>query len=860
MHQVAPSYKDTYSWLFSDIVGFTKWLKEPNCARKPIFYIQGKPGSGKSTLIKFALHDSRTQPLLQSSHEASWSLIPFFFHDRGSDVQKTVSGLLQEILYQLLDKYPRLVPLVVHIRLNLLRNWLSGSGILAVSGGGDAGVFDSQWRSSDATEARQVLNAVEREKKRLAVMEVPWQPSDVDKALEVIMHQSEVPLNCLLFVDALDEHSGDHQKLLDALMRFTTRDGSGAARIKLCLAGRPETFFRITLKSCPGFAIQDYTKADIETYTFGRLESVFNLQDREYDLRTLEQLAKEVTQKAEGVFIWVKLVVEELLEAITDGSSITQLRRILSTIPAELGELYQRIIQKRKPAYIKEAYIMFQLVLHAFGPLSLESLMAATDVAMGEQWDRASEESMRRRLLSRCGGLLELVSYKKTDVYADESDWESDDESDDDDEGDRENNGDPEDGVSEDGARYKSKSDGNHESTAVCYTVQLIHQTFKEFLQKPNNATLGLSFPGQNPKIDGKLYLLRFGANIATEMKTKEVERHFIVLKYFFDYARKVERAGVSVISEIDSLLKTSAAGDINNRKDGLGVLENLRAGRWASMHPDPTCLRRNYDLVSKAAAWGCCSYVMYKVAGGVPVSLPQCRPLIMAVLPGIVSLTDQDLEESHGLPEALKLLDLLLAKGLDVNCDWEGIKPLSELLRSLSYPDRMLLFLEYLLKHGADPNKAFAGKQMHLLSIYLSSLDSYDISSLLLQYGLDPMLKDEDGNTILIRAICYENERVIELLCQHGADPTELGNGVNALEPETFPEFLELVEEYERKDCTETFRNSAVKMYDMLLYYSDPKNRGLAKKVVTPDISSAESHEDITVSEEAAAISSRTD
>lgn len=755
--------------------------------------------------MKFAVTDHRTQELLQSSHESPWSLIPFFFHARGSDVQKTVSGLLQEILYQLLDKYRQLVPLIYHIRLNHLLKWTSG---LRTSKGVEMGgnCFDSQWNRTNITRAQQLMKSVEKEKsrqeeKRQIMSELLWQPGEVDEALDIIVRQSKVPLYCLLFIDALDEHSGDHKKLLEALKRFTDRDGTGAAHMKLCLASRPEPLFLWGLKGSPGFAIQDHTKADIETYTFGRLKAVFTGQFRSYDSTMLKQLAGGVTQKASGVFIWVKLVVDDLVEAVIDGSSFTQLERVLSSLPDDLMQLYRRIIQKRKQAHLEEAYVMFQLVLHSKYRLPLEALMAATDVTLDGKWDPVPDDVMQRRLVSRCGGLLDLVLWFQNEEI-----------------------------------------------------VQLVHQTLKKYLRDSRNATLGLSFPAKNPETDGLEYLLKYSVYIATQMNRGAIKRHSGVLKYTFYTACELECAGVDVSSEIDGLLKMSVAETDGGQMDGLSVWSNSRSLDRPDIRPrsGDTGLARKYDLVSAAAACGCIRYVRQKVVDGLPVTFSDRCPLIFSVVIGLDRLTRDERGDAfdekgrlgfgnHELgalkartEDTLDLLDLLLAKGSDVNCEWDRHTPLSRGMTNDS--DLLCPIVQWLLEHGADPNRIF----LHAFAYR----NSVELLELLLQSGLDPMMKDSVGYTYLYYVINQGNVEMAELLCQYGADPTQLGNGIDALNPETFGKM-----EFDLRILREDHRGSIsiLQMRAMLRYYSDPKHRGLAKRLALPNASSTNDYQGLT-------------
>ena len=73
--------------------------------------------------------------------------------------------------------------------------------------------------------------------------------------------QTEVSVNVCIFIDALDEHDGNHSKLIDILHQLSKNNGM--AKIKLCLASRPEPIFQLHFGECPGFAIHDYTEKDV---------------------------------------------------------------------------------------------------------------------------------------------------------------------------------------------------------------------------------------------------------------------------------------------------------------------------------------------------------------------------------------------------------------------------------------------------------------------------------------------------------------------------------------------------------------------------------------------------------------------
>jgi hypothetical protein len=72
--------------------------------------------------------------------------------------------------------------------------------------------------------------------------------------------------------------------------------------------------FQDTFRRCPSLLLQDLTKADIERYVtekFDRNNAFKILMEREPELAAI--LIKKVVENADGVFLWVRLVVISLL-------------------------------------------------------------------------------------------------------------------------------------------------------------------------------------------------------------------------------------------------------------------------------------------------------------------------------------------------------------------------------------------------------------------------------------------------------------------------------------------------------------------------------------------------------------------
>jgi hypothetical protein len=78
-----------------------------------IFWISGRPGSGKSTFMKFLHNDDRTSRFLRGWRRTSEHVeANFFFHYRGNLIQKSFEGLLRGVLSQILEQAPNIFSII----------------------------------------------------------------------------------------------------------------------------------------------------------------------------------------------------------------------------------------------------------------------------------------------------------------------------------------------------------------------------------------------------------------------------------------------------------------------------------------------------------------------------------------------------------------------------------------------------------------------------------------------------------------------------------------------------------------------------------------------------------------------------
>jgi hypothetical protein len=382
LEEVSDKYGTTFEWIWTDTdLDFRAWLKHGPGG----YWISGKPGSGKSTLMKYIYtRCSYGDELPTPSEKRGQICIGFFFHDRGSHLQKSFEGLLHSILYRILDKEPRL--------------------------------------------AKEIMPVFLQKKEP---QKAPWLLPDLMQAFSRIIEQDTVPVDIYLFLDALDEFNGPPETIAGFIQSIIDRPDKHAGQIKICFSSRPWNTFVDRFSHCNGFKIHEQTRQDIQKYVIGRLadnpSTAILLASKDIQVReAVEKLASDIMEVAEGVFLWLKLVMDDLIRAHSEGASLRELAQHLSTFPKDLEDLYKNIIKRVPQEFRQESYYMLEIVLRSDEQLSVESFMGCLICARCKTLEnciakletelstKPSSDSVIRRLKSRCGGLIELITDSKS--------------------------------------------------------------------------------------------------------------------------------------------------------------------------------------------------------------------------------------------------------------------------------------------------------------------------------------------------------------------------------------------------------------------------------------------------------------
>jgi Cdc6-like AAA superfamily ATPase len=396
--RICKAHQRTFEWIFKDPKpGSKPWssFKYFMEHEGEIYWITGKPGSGKSTLMKYIRHHPQTASLLRT-----WSgndpviQAAYYFWNSGSKMQMSVIGLLQTALHNCLQQLPEAVQAVLPER------WEAAT------------LFD--------------------------VDDFPWSLEEIAQALRRLVTEVCPGKKFFIMIDGLDECAEDQTQLIE-LIEELAQDTSN---LKLCVASRPWNNFEDAFKSRPSLRLQDLTSSDIEHY----IKSKFTANEGFAEFLVLEpskanELMDAISIKAEGVFLWVHLVVQSLLEGLTNGDGIRDLRIRLAELPPKLEDLYTKILKSLEDKYLDHASRIFQIVracddsptLKCIALADLEDTtraMQAPVKPIPEPTLTALCKNMKRKLSSRCGGLLEVSLITRQRVirrrlkYTDSWQWQ----------------------------------------------------------------------------------------------------------------------------------------------------------------------------------------------------------------------------------------------------------------------------------------------------------------------------------------------------------------------------------------------------------------------------------------------------
>lgn len=387
---IVTALSDTCQWL-SQSEEYRAWRHpdavKTNCG---FLWLKGKPGAGKSTLMKSARH--------YGEREHGDIIISFFFNARGVELQRSKQGMYRSLLYQLLEtRIEQLAALSkregCHHHINLLEPLLEK-------------VPQRGIRSSAAQDW-----PIEQVKDMLVELVLAFSPArvalyantlgvsaDMEAHRDSVLALAQTHVTC--YVDALDEcNNDDARDIIDFLGTLRTVAVQADVGFRVLLTSRH--YPHITFNACQEIILDNQLghEDDIAEYISSKLQIG--------ESRLASEIRSIVQVRASGIFLWVVLVIR-ILNELYDRGRKHQLRQRLHAIPSGLHSLFEEIVRKDTQDG-DETLLAFQLILFSSRPLSLKEFYHAMTVTFEPGDDSIGEDDMRRFVLDASRGLAELT-------------------------------------------------------------------------------------------------------------------------------------------------------------------------------------------------------------------------------------------------------------------------------------------------------------------------------------------------------------------------------------------------------------------------------------------------------------------
>ncbi|KAM7203164.1 hypothetical protein V8F20_004106 [Naviculisporaceae sp. PSN 640] len=273
----------------------SEWLqKGQGC-----YWVCGKAGSGKSSLMKYIQSHENTTALLRDwAGDSNLVIGTFYFWYAGSELQRSQDGLLRSLLLCILRKCPQLALLLFP---DLCRSIIT----------------------------REVNN-------NLAISS-----SELRLAFQNLLHRPDDGLRIFFMVDGLDEYSGDHNLICDIFASV-----SESQTVKALISSRPIPACVDRFGDYHKLRLQDLTEPDIVMYASSMLLGNPLMQK----MNTLEpgitnKLIKLVSSRAQGVFLWVILVMKSIQRSLQRFDTSVELLKQVERLPQGLDELFDHMFK-----------------------------------------------------------------------------------------------------------------------------------------------------------------------------------------------------------------------------------------------------------------------------------------------------------------------------------------------------------------------------------------------------------------------------------------------------------------------------------------------------------------------------------
>ncbi|KAL3482365.1 hypothetical protein BJX99DRAFT_252620 [Aspergillus californicus] len=390
--EIGPPHEGSLDWLLNDTgpvadcgktynkriekarERFVGWLRHGE-EGEGLFQICGKIGCGKSAALKYISGHPQTKAYLTEWAQTSDNRIALaigrvFLMRTGTRLQSSRSGLIRSVLHSISTDAPDLIPLL----------------------------FPEEWAASASDP-----DIMFHDEGRLNLAFKALKDYDGHKMV--------------IFVDGLDEINHDLSSMVSELRTWVESNPN----VKICVSNREVPMVQNRLEKFPSLQLHTVNQGGIAKFVRDTLAKEADLFDEDEGELKIELLIQHMIENSAGVFLWVSLILQDLVLGLNNANSLETLSNKIYALPGELNKLFGHILSSMHTCDKKQAYTFLSLALASHGPCPLLRFSFLPAYTVNDKFadsvlPQLSPDEIQRRLCKVqrqisgvCGGLLEVV-------------------------------------------------------------------------------------------------------------------------------------------------------------------------------------------------------------------------------------------------------------------------------------------------------------------------------------------------------------------------------------------------------------------------------------------------------------------
>jgi len=365
---------------FAAVKNSAEFLDWEKTAESKTLWIVGKPGCGKSTLSRHLLNIIKPK-----GGTSEMVVCSYFINGQAGSFERSEDGLLRSLLGQILNQRPKLIQRILE---------------------------------------HPIYKEMKQDRR------IVWNKANLRVMLKSAVGDSALR-GLHIFIDAIDEFDpnskDDLLEFLSELVKVPSKD----ANLKMFITSRPYPAISFDIAGGLSLQLEHMTSTDIAKFVHKELHKLMRkFPDTAEELVEVEA---KINKRANGVFLWVRLVLERLGRAAGLGSKIEQ---AIDTFPQGLSPMYDHILQSTPDEERNELKQLLEWAALTQRVLTLSEFqyalaLSSPDRVLSQATLQGSSTflplvRLERRISALSGGLMEVKSRTSDSDSESDSDFDFD--------------------------------------------------------------------------------------------------------------------------------------------------------------------------------------------------------------------------------------------------------------------------------------------------------------------------------------------------------------------------------------------------------------------------------------------------